>query len=1301
MATLLLSTAAQAIGGAIGGPIGAMAGRVAGAIAGGTIDSALTSRRGATKVTEGPRLADLDVQASQEGAPIPKAFGRVRLAGQIIWATRLEEDVTVEREGGSGGGKGSRGRAPASETRTYSYFANMAVGLCEGPITRIARAWADGKPLDLTTVSWRLHRGTDNQLPDAFLEARQGGPVPAYRGTAYVVFERLALEAFGNRIPQLTFEIVRAIGTLEPKVTAVTIIPGSSEFAYDPEIVRAQTAPGATVYENRHNTVAETDWTASIDELQDLCPNLKHAALVTAWFGTDLRAAECRPRPGVEWDAKTTIEDTWVVDGVARADAHVVSRIDGRPAYGGTPSDGSVVRAIADLNARGLKVTFYPFLLMDIEAGNGLPDPYGRSEQPPYPWRGRIACHPVAGQAGSPDGTPVAEAEIDAFFGSATAHQFSVGDGEVSYTGPDEWSWRRMVLHYAHLAKLAGGVDAFLVGSELRGLTWVRGAGGTYPAVRHLTEIAREVRTILGPDTRISYAADWSEYFGHHPADGGGDVTFHLDPFWSDAACDFVGIDNYMPLTDWRGGEGHADIAAGSPYAAEYIGQNIAGGEGYDWYYASEADRAAQARSPITDGAYGKPWVYRYKDLVAWWSQPHVDRVGGVETSATAWVPGSKPIWMTEVGIPAVDKGGNQPNVFFDPKSSESFLPYSSSGARDDFAQRRGIEALLDYWQGADDARNPAGMLDADAIHLWTWDARPFPVYPLAEDVWGDGPNWARGHWLSGRLGQAPAGELIAAILRGFGVEDFDVSAVDGTIDGYVVDRPMTPRDAIEPLMLALDIEAYERQGRLVFRSQRHLPAQTVEAERCVDDGKTPLVQVTRAQEAEIAATVALTFSDLLRDHGRSSVGAMRGATRSSHEAHADLPIVSQGEIIQPLAESWLHDLWVGRDAFALGLPPSRMALEPGDLLALDRDGAGAMLKIEDLRRSSALRVEARRYDRAVAETSMTDIRQPLAAASRPRQVVAEAAPHARLLQLPKLSADDADTVVHACALQSPWPGTIGVWREGGVSVVQVARITAPATMGTSLTDLAGGSVAIWDEASVVDVELHGGSLQALPDASILDGGNAVAIGTSELGWEIVQFGRAELIGPQTYRLSRLLRGRRGTDADVLALRPAGADIVLLDTALVPIDVGLDRLGRATTFRTGRSADPAASAAETIVPSARALRPLAPCHLLAIKIAGGIQLSWTRRSRVGGDSWYVASTPLGEAEERYRVEIVHAGGARVVETTVPDLVYAAPDIIADHGSVPRSFNVRVSQLSAIVGPGAVLDASVDITGVQA
>jgi len=223
---------------------------------------------------------------------------------------------------------------------------------------------------------------------------------------------------------------------------------------------------------------------------------------------------------------------------------------------GGTPSDRSVVAAIRDLKQRGLKVTLTPFILMDVAHGNALPDPYGGAAQAAYPWRGRITCHPAPGEAGSPDQTADAGLQVTAFVGTASASDFEIAGDEVSYAGPAEWSYRRMVLHLANLAVAAGGVDTFVIGSELRGLTWVRDAPGSYPFVEALQELAADVRAVVGPATKVIYAADWSEYFGHQPADGSGDVYFHLDPLWASADIDAIGIDCYWPLADWRDGRG-------------------------------------------------------------------------------------------------------------------------------------------------------------------------------------------------------------------------------------------------------------------------------------------------------------------------------------------------------------------------------------------------------------------------------------------------------------------------------------------------------------------------------------------------------------------------------------------------------------------------------------------------------------------------------------------------------------------------------------------------------------------------
>ncbi|MEQ8368405.1 MAG: glycoside hydrolase/phage tail family protein, partial [Roseicyclus sp.] len=507
--------------------------------------------------------------------------------------------------------------------------------------------------------------------------------------------------------------------------------------------------------------------------------------------------------------------------------------------------------------------------------------------QPAFPWRGRITCSPAAGFSGSVDKTAAAAAQVSALFGTATPASFSVSGDSVSWTGPTgEWGLRRMVLHYAHLCKAAGGVDAFLIGTEMPGLTTIRSNATTYPAVQAYRDLAAAVRSILGPGTKISYAADWSEYFGHQPGDGSGDVFFHLDPLWSDANIDFIGIDNYMPLSDWRDGFDHADaVLAPAIYDRDYLQSNIIGGEGFDWFYASPGDRAAQVRTPITDGAAAKPWVYRFKDLRAWWQSPHFNRPSGVESGTpTAWVPQSKPIWFTELGCPAIDRGTNQPNVFFDPKSSESFTPHFSRGWRDDAIQRAYLEATYLFW--AAPANNPVSAVTSTRmVHLpecaaWTWDARPYPFFPELTDVWTDGPNWRRGHWLTGRLGAVSLAALVRhlCLRAGMPEERIDVSGLWGAVEGYVISALEAPRASISTLARHFGFDAVESEGRIRFLMRGRIASLNITPDSMVaaSSSQGDVMELTRAQETELPQALKWQVARADEDYDAAQVEARR-----------------------------------------------------------------------------------------------------------------------------------------------------------------------------------------------------------------------------------------------------------------------------------------------------------------------------------------------------------------------------------------------------------------------------------------
>lgn len=1303
MATLLLGAAGGLIGGALFGPLGAVAGRALGAIGGSVIDGALLGGN-RSRTAEGPRLADLDVMASTEGAPLPRVYGRARLAGQVIWATKLKEVKKEETQ--SVGGKGGS-LSPKVKTTTYTYYGNFAVALCEGPVSRIGRIWADGKLLDTRRLHLRFHLGGADEAADPWIEAKQGAiGTPAYRGVAYVVFENLELTDYGNRLPQITVEVERAVGMLEGQVKAVTLIPGATEFGYDTRNIRQVYGEASYGPENRHVTTFFSDFDASLDQLLGTCPNLERVSLVVSWFGDDLRAGVCAVRPKCERVNKFTAPAQWSVGGETRLTAPAVSQYEGRAAYGGSPSDDSVVRAIARMTEAGLKVTLNPFLMMDIPADNTRPDPWtGAASQPAHPWRGRLVCDPAPGRPGSADGTAACRAQVEALFGTAQPGDFTRIGTSVLYHGPSEWSLRRMVLHHAHLAVAAGGVEAILIGSELAALTRLTDETGAFPAAEALAALAADVKSVVGEGTRVSYAADWTEYGAQVLANG--DVRFPLDAVWGADAVDFVGIDFYPPLSDWRDGAAHLDAAETQDiHDRAYLKANLRGGEAYDWFYADDAARAAQDRTLITDGAFGEPWVHRQKDLWSWWGQAHHERIGGVRSGTpTAFVPGAKPIRLMETGCPAVDKGANRPSAFPDAKSSATALPPFSTGMRDDLIQRRMLEAVLatfDPQAGASEADNPpatlyAGrMVEEGCVFLWTWDARPYPQFPVASEVWADGANWATGHWLTGRLGGAPLDGLVATLCTDFGVADMDSRTLSGAVEGYVVEQPMSARSAIEPLARAFGFEAGEEEGRIVFRPRGTGTATDIGTDDLVRTGDGPLVAVTRAQETELPLQVSVGFVDGLKDYRRATVSSRRLAGASRHVTQANLAVVATDAVMARAADVWLQDLWAGRETVTFSLPPSRLALSPGDLVRLAFDGRTRLLEITRVEEAEALSVTARSIEPEVFDTAL-----PEATAGHVALPVASGPPAVAVLDLPALSEEEPVPLQYLAAAASPWPGTLAVWRSAdGASFEAVAPVTASATFGTLLTALAPGPLWRFDRTSTLEVALHSSLLVSASEAEVRAGANLLVLFAEGRAPEIVAFTEAVLIDADTYRLSGLLRGLAGTEAAGASSWPIGSRMVRLDGTLVQVASGVSALGRAFIYRVGSAKDDHGAEDVTEVSATvggTALTPLSPVHLKARRTGEGVALSFIRRTRIGGDGWEAVEVPLGEAGEAYRIEILSGGTVvRVIETSVPEALYAAADELADFGAAQSALTVRIAQLSATLGPGAATTATLAV-----
>ncbi|MGH6838716.1 MAG: baseplate megatron protein TIM-barrel domain-containing protein [Methylocella sp.] len=401
-------------------------------------------------------------------------------------------------------------------------------------------------------------------------------------------------------------------------VNGVNLLPATGEFTYGTtarigQRVTETALTGINFY--FAGGPPKTDYSYAIDQLQAAFPACTTVAVVCAWFGNSTTAGSCKIYPSTTyinnlgvlpvsfeyWDVASSMyrQDHWRVSSLDETSPGLIPITQSGNAfvYGGTPADSSIVECISDLRSRGFRVVFYPFILMDSAD---------------KPWRGRITYSP---NGSLPDVSSAATAAVTAFLGSAATSQFTrdFTNKTVAYSGsPTDFTYRRMILHYANLCIVAGGVDLFLIGSEFRGLETIRGpswtnAGTTdgsglavwdYPFVAGLITLSDDVRSVFDgagftKDTvslhnLISYAADWSDWVGFshaasNPASPNGQWP-HLDQLWAHTNIDLVAFDNYLPLSDWTTGDGsllaggqsnNLDIANwGAPAATDQF---------YDW----------------------------------------------------------------------------------------------------------------------------------------------------------------------------------------------------------------------------------------------------------------------------------------------------------------------------------------------------------------------------------------------------------------------------------------------------------------------------------------------------------------------------------------------------------------------------------------------------------------------------------------------------------------------------------------------------------------------------------------------
>ena len=533
-----------------------------------------------------------------------------------------------------------------------------------------------------------------------------------------------------------------------------------------------------------------------------------------------------------------------------------------------------------------------------------------------------------------------------------------------------------------------------------------------------------------------------------------------------------------------------------------------------------------------------------------------------------------------------------------------------------------------------------------------------------------------------------------------------------GAYDASALDAITTPLRALAITQVGgtratmeLLAQAYHFQVTCTDRLYFVPRAQGIVAEiPYIDLGATEAMQSTpdplalrQRSDIEVPAQEALTYANVNDDYQTDTQFSDRLMTDQTNTSATTVPLALTPSEAKAIADARVTDGALAAWSSVISLPPSYSRLMPGDSVLVEQKGGSVfrMLLGRLTNNKVALSFEARLEDPTVfLQSGITGEDY------NPQTVVATIpGTYLEMLDIPQLRDADNGIGLYAAArgLSQGWPGA-GVFESTDtLSWDQRAEITETAVMGSTVTALGDWSRGnVFDETNTLDVDVGFGSLSSATRDQVLESRtlNSILVGN-----EVLQYCVATALGSGVYRLSRLLRGRLGTDRVMTGHAVRERFVLLQPPGMRRVSQSLSDLAALRYFK-GVSIGRALSTAATqpVVNRGVSSTPLAPVNARANRNTSDTGITWQRRTRM--ETRFLgplsSSVPLGEVSEAYQVDIYSDNTfttvVRTLTTTAPNAVYTAAQQTTDFGSPRTVLYVRIYQMSEVVGRGFPLTA---------
>ena len=469
-------------------------------------------------------------------------------------------------------------------------------------------------------------------------------------------------------------------------------------------------------------------------------------------------------------------------------------------------------------------------------------------------------------------------------------------------------------------------------------------------------------------------------------------------------------------------------------------------------------------------------------------------------------------------------------------------------------------------------------------------------------------------------------------------------------------------KEAVRPLVDSFGVDLFD-DGQVLRPAMpgAPLPVALDELGNSADEQTAPRVHREQIPARAVPAALRLTYYDPARDY---QTGEARASTaeQSGGDTQQDLPCVLTARDAKALAQEMLARAWSSRDQLTLRLPPEDLPLEPGS--EIDLPLSPSRWKLETITIEGFVPVAQLSPAISSAAAVPADAGRIVSNTDSVTGALTIA-----LLDIPNvlgLALNEPNLVLAASTTGNGWKRRpVEIEFAGQRIATETAR--GKSLLGRALSVLLPSATDLVDEQNNVEVELVD-SDQWLTNCNdeALAGGENLAI----IGGEIFQFGTVDSLGEGRFRLSRLLRGRGGTEWACAEHAVGDVFCLIRPGTLQPILLPNWSLG--ATF----SASSGGDASTSTQLEGEALRPPSPINLAAQRqLNGDLSVTWTRRSRQGFAWVDGIDAPLGEGREQYRIVIT--GSQNGLESIVDEpAIIIAGSIVSNLGSGPAMISVR-------------------------